>query len=112
MMATMGWAQALSTAEPVMAFDDIVLEVECLRVLRGGEPVHLAPIEFLMLASLIEAPGHVWTRARLVERVWGHGAQIGKRTVDVHVARLRKALCQADKHYPIRTIRGVGYSLG
>ena len=108
----MTWTQALTAAEPVLEFDDIVLEVECLRVRRAGELVHLGPIEFVMLASLIEAPGQVWTREKLVDRVWGRGAQIDKRTVDVHVARLRKALYQTSRHYPIRTVRGVGYALG
>lgn len=108
----MTWTQALIATEPVLEFDDIVLEVEYLRVRRAGELVHLGPIEFVMLAFLIEAPGRVWTRERLLDRVWGRGAQIDKRTVDVHVARLRKALCQTNRHYPIRTVRGVGYSLG
>lgn len=111
-MIGMSWTQALIAAEPVLEFNDIVLEIECLRVWRAGELVHLGPIEFVMLVALIEAPGHIWTRAKLVERVWGRGAQVDKRTVDVHVARLRKALRQTNRQYPIRTVRGVGYTAG
>lgn len=108
----MTWARASIAAEPVYEFDDIVLEIECLRVLVAGKPVHLGSTEFLILVALIEAPGKVWTRAALVDRVWGRDARVEARTVDVHVARLRKALCQTAKTYPIRTVRGVGYALG
>lgn len=108
----MVWTQALIATEQVLKFDDIELEIECLRVRRAGELVHLGPIEFVMLALLIEAPGKVWARPQLVERVWGPDAKVDKRAVDVRVARLRKALCQTNSHYPIRTVRGVGYSLG
>ncbi|MFU1478615.1 winged helix-turn-helix domain-containing protein [Roseovarius sp. C7] len=93
-------------------FDDILLEIECLRVRRAGRLVHLGSIEFVMLVALIEAPGKVWTRAALIDRVWDRGANVDARTVDVHVARLRKAFGQTDKTYPIRTVHGVGYALG
>lgn len=108
----MTWERATICAEPVLEFDDILLEIECLRVRRGGRLVHLGSIEFGILVALLENPSQVWTRAALVERVWGQQATVDRRVVDVHVARLRKALGQADNKYPIRTVRGVGYALG
>ncbi|UOA33327.1 Phosphate regulon transcriptional regulatory protein PhoB [Sulfitobacter sp. DSM 110093] len=108
----MTWGRALIADELVFEFDDIVLDIECLRVRRAGRLVHLGSTEFVMLVALIETPGKVWTRAALVDRVWGRDARVEARTVDVHVARLRKALCQTDKSYPIRTVHGVGYALG
>lgn len=107
----MTWGRALIADELVFEFDDILLEIEYLRVRRAGSLVHLASIEFVMLVALMEDPGKVWTRDALIDRVWGNDASVEARTVDVHVARLRKALCQTDNAYPIRTIRGVGYAL-
>lgn len=108
----MTWARASIATDLVFEFDDILLEIECLRVRRGGKLVHLGSTEFLLLVALIERPGKTWTRAALVDRGWGQETTIDKRTVDTHIARLRKALGQTDNKYPIRTIRGVGYALG
>jgi two-component system phosphate regulon response regulator PhoB len=53
----------------------------------------------------------VFSREQLLNNVWGHDVYIDDRTVDVHIGRLRKALLQAWKTDPIRTVRGAGYSL-
>lgn len=82
----MTWERATICAEPVLEFDDILLEIECLRVRRGGRLVHLGSIEFGILVALLENPSKVWTRAALVERVWGQQATVDRRVVDVHVA--------------------------
>ncbi|WP_417269666.1 winged helix-turn-helix domain-containing protein [Celeribacter sp.] len=108
----MTWARAAIGTDLELEFDDILLEIECLRVRRGGRLVRLGSIEFGILAVLLESPSHIWTRAALVERVWGQRAAVNRRVIDVHVARLRKALGQTDNKYPIRTVRGVGYVLG
>ncbi|WP_163851722.1 winged helix-turn-helix domain-containing protein [Pseudooceanicola aestuarii] len=108
----MSWALKTGPSVSLLEFDDILLEVDCLRIRRGGVAVHVASTEFQLLATLIECPGTVWHRTALVHRIWGQDAEIDRRTVDVHVARLRKALGQTDNKYPIRTVRGVGYALG
>ena len=54
--------------------------------------------------------GRVFSRAQLLDSVWGLSADIDERTVDVHVGRLRKALSASGERDPIRTIRGAGYS--
>ncbi|RME14016.1 MAG: DNA-binding response regulator, partial [Alphaproteobacteria bacterium] len=59
-----------------------------------------------------ERPGRVWTRAQLLDRVWGQAADVDTRTVDVHIGRLRKALRQSGADDPVRTVRGAGYALG
>ncbi len=70
----------------------------------------LGPTEFRLLEYLMDKPGRVFSRAQLLDSIWGFSAEIDERTVDVHVGRLRKALSQGGERDPIRTIRGAGYS--
>lgn len=89
---------------------DLELDRETHRVHRGGREIHLGPTEFRLLEYLMEKPGRVFTRARLLDAVWGMAADIDERTVDVHVGRLRKAITRGRERDPIRTVRGAGYS--
>ena len=85
-------------------------------VRAAGRPVQLTAMEFDLLAKLMSAPGRVFTREQLLSSVWGQAdygpsrasGGTGGRTVDVHVAQLRAKLGPAS---PIRTSRGVGYSV-
>ena len=88
---------------------DIELDRETRRVRRSGRDIHLGPTEFRLLEYLIEKPGRIFTRAQLLDSVWGMSAEIDERTVDVHVGRLRKALSRGRETDPIRTVRGAGY---
>lgn len=89
---------------------DLALDRENWRVVRSSRNVHLGPTEFRLLEYLMAKPGRVFSRAQLLDSVWGISAEIDERTVDVHVGRLRKALSLAGERDPIRTIRGAGYS--
>ncbi|OAI22606.1 DNA-binding response regulator [Methylosinus sp. R-45379] len=89
---------------------DIDLDRETRRVKRGGREIHLGPTEFRLLEYLMEKPGRVFSRAQLLDSVWGLSAEIDERTVDVHVGRLRKAIIRGREKDPIRTVRGTGYS--
>jgi two-component system phosphate regulon response regulator PhoB len=89
---------------------DLELDRETRRVRRGGREVHLGPTEFRLLEYLMEKPGRVFSRAQLLDAVWGLSAEIDERTVDVHVGRLRKALSRGRERDPVRTVRGTGYS--
>ena len=95
-----------------LEFQGIVLDAETHRVTRNGHAIKLGPTEFRLLATLIEKPGRVWTREQLLDRVWGRDIYVDSRTVDVHIGRLRKALCQNGGDDPVRTVRGSGYALG
>ncbi|WP_208354400.1 phosphate regulon transcriptional regulator PhoB [Pseudaestuariivita rosea] len=95
-----------------LEFEDIVLDAETHRVIRDGQPLKLGPTEFRLLSTFMEKPGRVWSREQLLDRVWGRDIYVDTRTVDVHIGRLRKALCQHDGQDPIRTVRGAGYALG
>jgi two-component system phosphate regulon response regulator PhoB len=79
------------------------------RVLAGDAEVPLGPTEFRLLNLLIRFPGVVFTRAQLLDRVWGDRVFIEERTVDVHIRRLREALEPVARDGCIGTVRGVGY---
>lgn len=79
---------------------------------RDGQPVHLRPKEFALLALLAGNPGRAFTREELLERAWGADRQGDRRTVDVHVRWLR-AKIEPDPQHPayLVTVQGVGYRL-
>lgn len=101
-----------STVGAVLEFEDIKLDSESHRVFRGENVLKLGPTEFRLLATFMEKPGRVWSREQLLDRVWGRDIYVDTRTVDVHIGRLRKALCQTGGEDPVRTVRGAGYALG
>jgi DNA-binding response OmpR family regulator len=75
-----------------------------------GKDLDLTRVEFDLLACLLAAPGRVFTRAQLIDRVWGDGFAITDRTVDSHVKGLRKKVAEAGGDAAlIETVRGVGY---
>ncbi len=95
----------------VLTFGDLKLDSEQHKITRNGKTVKLGPTEFRLLATFMESPRRVWSRDRLLDRVWGMDSEVDYRTIDVHIGRLRKALKQPDTPDPIRTVRGTGYSL-
>jgi two-component system, OmpR family, phosphate regulon response regulator PhoB len=95
-----------------LEFQDIVLDAETHRVMRGENTLRLGPTEFRLLSTFMEKPGRVWSREQLLDRVWGRDIYVDTRTVDVHIGRLRKALMVHGDGDPIRTVRGAGYALG
>lgn len=95
-----------------LEYEDIILDAETHKVSRGGDLLKLGPTEFRLLSTFMEKPGRVWSREQLLDRVWGRDIYVDTRTVDVHIGRLRKALCQHGGEDPVRTVRGAGYALG
>ena len=98
-------------AGETLTYADIEMDVTAHKVRRGGKPVQLGPTEFRLLRHLLEQPGRVFSRERLLDAVWQHDPDIDARTVDVHVRRLRKALNEGGRPDLIRTVRSAGYSL-
>jgi two-component system phosphate regulon response regulator PhoB len=73
----------------------------------GGAPLSLRPLEYRLLVTLMAEPGKVWTRAELLDEVWGLKEETNTRTVDVHVKRLRSSLGRGAEL--IETVHGFGY---
>ena len=96
------------TEDEVLAARDIVLRRDSRDVTVSGAQVELTGKEFDLLACFLEHPGIVLSRERLLDLVWGMTYPGGTRTVDVHVAQLRRKLGDPDG---IRTVRGAGYKL-
>ena len=98
-------------AEDIVTFGDVVMDRSTHRVRRGEREIHLVPTEYRLLEHLMQHPGRVFSRAQLLDAVWGSDVYVEARTVDVHIGRLRKALNQKGQRDPIRTVRAAGYAL-
>ncbi|MGH2724259.1 MAG: winged helix-turn-helix domain-containing protein [Actinomycetota bacterium] len=94
--------------EAVVRLGPVAINVETYQVTVGGQPLDLTYKEFELLRYLAEHAGRVYTRAKLLQEVWGYDFYGGTRTVDVHIRRLRAKLGPAHEHL-IETVRGVGY---
>jgi len=79
------------------------------RVTSNGHDVELGDVEFRMLHFLMTHPERVYSRAQLLDQVWGDHVFVEERTVDVHVRRLRQALAPGGHDRLIETVRGTGY---
>jgi len=92
------------------AYGDLVIDEERHEVALAGAPVALTPLEFKLLATLATHPGRVFTRAQLLEQVWGANYFGDDHVVDVHIANLRRKLDDDRAGYRyVETVRGVGY---
>jgi len=82
------------------------------RILYSGQALDLTRYEYLLLKTLVEHPGHVLSRAQLMDRIWCDAPDTLDRTVDAHIKSLRAKLRAIDDNAdPIQTHRGMGYSL-
>ncbi len=108
-----GASPAPATEGPAVRYlGDLTVDEGRHEVLKRAEPVPLTSREFSLLAILASYPGRVFTRAQLLERVWGND-YYDDHVVDVHVGNLRKKL-EDDPSHPryVETVRGVGYRFG
>jgi DNA-binding response OmpR family regulator len=98
------------TLEEPLERGELRIDFEKRQVHVRGDSAGLTYVEFEILASLARAPGRVFSRTQLLERVWGDASYRDPRTVDVHIRHLREKLEQDPKHPElIFTVRGVGY---
>lgn len=95
---------------------DIVVEIAGLRldpasrrIVGNGQDIDLGALEFRMLRFFMTHPGHVYSRAQLLDEIWGNNVYVEERTVDVHIRRLRQALEPSGHKDLLETVRGVGY---
>jgi DNA-binding response OmpR family regulator len=92
--------------QDVLALGDVILNRESHDVTVGGDLIELTAKEFDLLAFFLANPGAMLSRDQLLDRVWGMEYPGGTRTVDVHIAQLRRKLGRPDL---IKTLRGAGY---
>lgn len=103
-------ARGTAAAEPPASFGEVEVDVAARRVVRDGDEVGLTPKEFDLLVALMRREGAVVSRVALMKEVWGHRAAVASRTVDTHVAELRRKL-EPEPHNPrhILTVHKAGY---
>ena len=105
-----GYPYKAQTGRGIHEFGELRVDIRRIEVTVNGEPVCLTAREFQLLRYLIERPGTAISRTELLQAVWGYAAHSSTRTVDVHIAGLRRKL-EKDPVSPemIITIKGTGY---
>lgn len=96
-------------ARGIIEVDGLALDAETYRVTARGDVVEISPTEFRLLHFFITHPEWVYSRAQLLDQVWGQNVYVEERTVDVHIRRLRKTLEPYGYNRMIQTVRSVGY---
>lgn len=94
--------------QPVLQFDDLIIDPEKYRVVAGSNEVVLTKKEFEILLYLARRPGRVVTRRIFLEELWDDNVVVIDRTIDVHVRKIREKLGEPYMNR-IETIKGVGY---
>jgi two-component system phosphate regulon response regulator PhoB len=89
--------------------ENLVVDTVSRRVSHQGQEIHLGPTEYRLLEFFMSHAGRAYSRAQLLDHVWGANAYLEERTVDVHIRRLRKALEPAGVAHYLQTVRGHGY---
>lgn len=100
---------ASGASDEVIDADGLVLDAAGHRVTVGDRTVQLGPTEYRLLSFFMTHAERVYSRAQLLDRVWGGNVYVEERTVDVHIRRLRKALEAFSYDRFIQTVRGSGY---
>ncbi|MDY6892311.1 MAG: response regulator transcription factor [Chloroflexota bacterium] len=105
--------EGTSEKRKIVEFAELSIDLERHEVRRGNELIELTPTEFELLKVLAEAPGRVFSRLQLLDRVLGDAYEGYERTIDSHIKNLRKKV-EPDPDRPryVLTVRGVGYKLG
>jgi len=99
-----------ATVANILRFEGLTIDEDRREVTTAADPVTLSTLEFDLLVAFAEAPGRVFSRAQLLEKVWGYDFYGDERVIDVHIRSLRKALADdASSPRVIGTVRGVGY---
>jgi two-component system phosphate regulon response regulator PhoB len=101
--------RAPQLADDVVEIGGLRLDPAARRVTAGGRILELAPTEFRLLHFFLTHPERIYSRAQVLDYVWGDHVFIEERTVDVHIRRLRKALEPSGHDSLIDTVRGSGY---
>ena len=96
-------------ADEVLTAGNLKIDSAGHRVYSEDKEISLGPTEYRLLKFLMEHPERVYSRAQLLDFVWGQNVYVEERTVDVHIRRLRKALGETGAAEYVQTVRGAGY---
>jgi two-component system phosphate regulon response regulator PhoB len=96
-------------ADMVVEIAGLRLDPASRRITGSGQDIELGALEFRMLRFFMTHPGRVYSRAQLLDEIWGNNVYVEERTVDVHIRRLRQALEPTGHKGLLETVRGVGY---
>jgi two-component system, OmpR family, phosphate regulon response regulator PhoB len=96
-------------ADMVVEIAGLRLDPASRRIIGAGQDIELGALEFRMLRFFMTHPGRVYSRAQLLDEIWGNNVYVEERTVDVHIRRLRQALEPTGHKGLLETVRGVGY---
>lgn len=97
----------IQEAQDSIEVDNLKVEFNKCRVFYNNDEIQLTSTEFKILSLLAKSPGHVYTRENLINNIQGESIHVTNRTIDTHIAGLRKKI--KDASHLIETIRGVGY---
>jgi two-component system phosphate regulon response regulator PhoB len=104
-------SEVAQPAEEILSYADLHMDTGRYLVTRAGQEIHLTPVEFRLLRHFMAHAEHVLTREQLAQAGWPQKADVGSRSVDVYVGRLRRVLTAAAPRDLIRTVRSIGYAL-
>ena len=96
-------------ADMVVEIAGLRLDPASRRITGNGRDIELGALEFRMLRFFMTHPGRVYSRAQLLDEIWGNSVYVEERTVDVHIRRLRKTLEPHQLDGMVQTVRGAGY---
>jgi two-component system phosphate regulon response regulator PhoB len=96
-------------SDTVIEFEGLLLDPVSHRISANSAPIEMGPTEYRLLEFFMTHPERVYSRAQLLDHVWGGNVYVEDRTVDVHIRRLRKALEPHKFDFLIQTVRGTGY---
>lgn len=94
--------------DSTLRFGNCCLHAQTLTIETQNGDIELRRMEFLLLEKLLSYPGRIFTRAQLMDELWGYDSQSDSRTVDTHIRRLRKKLHDVED-IRLQTVRGIGY---
>ncbi len=94
-----------------IVYEDLVMDVEGHRVLRGGEEIPLTPKEFMLLEVMARKPNRVFTRDALMSLLWPASDRVDDNLLDAHATNLRQKLESGGRRRLIQTVRGIGFVL-
>ncbi len=103
--------RAPELTDEMVQIEDLRLDPVSHRVNGGSRKIDLGPTEFRLLHFFMTHPDRIYSRAQLLDEVWGDHVFVEERTVDVHIRRLRQALSGSGHDRLIETVRGSGYGL-